>query len=48
MEESDVSAAVVLLKPLVVADVTVDSGNSDVVAASVDVSVVCEAAVLLP
>ena len=26
---------------------TVDSGNSDVVAASVDVSVVCEVAVLL-
>ena len=42
------SAAVVLLKPLVVAEVTVDCGNSDVVAASVDVSVVCEAVVLLP
>ena len=39
VEEIDVSAAVVLLKPLVVDEVTVDSADSDVVAASVAVLV---------
>ena len=39
VEEIDVSAAVVLLKPLVVDEVTVDPADSDVVAASVAVLV---------
>ena len=39
VEEIDVSAAVVLLKPLVVDEVTEDSADSDVVAASVAVPV---------
>ena len=39
VEEIDVAAAVVLLKPLVVDEVTVDSADSDVVAASVAVLV---------
>ena len=39
VEEIDVSAAVVLLKPLVVDEVTVDSADSGVVAASVAVLV---------
>ena len=37
VEEIDVSAAVVLLKPLVVDEVTVDSADSDVVASSLAV-----------
>ena len=39
VEEIDVSAAVVLLKPLVVDKVAVDSADSDVVASSVAVLV---------
>ena len=39
VEEIDVAAAVVLLKPLVVDEVAVDSADSDVVAASVAVLV---------
>ena len=39
VKEIDVSAAVVLLKPLVVDEVTVDSADSDVVTASVAVLV---------
>ena len=40
VEEIDVTAAVVLLKPLVVDEVTVDSADSDKVASSVAVLVV--------
>ena len=44
VEEIEVSAAVVLLKPLVVDEVAVDSADSDVVASSVAVLVAVVAA----
>ena len=44
VEEIDIAAAVVLLKPLVVDEVAIDSAESDVVASSVTVLVAVVAA----